>query len=297
MFRMGSNGMKFPELTYAAEDDPAMKRWVIQSIERLAGRDYFVPLYEIWRNDYVAQNKPIMRPVLDLIRVDLRIASGQWPPVVDPASPVVIVSNHPFGILDGFGALSLAEELGRPFRVLLHKDLTKVPEVRPYALPIDFSETREAQLMNLATRKQALELLAQGHTIVVFPAGGVATAPSVFGRAVDLPWKAFTGRMIQASKAQVVPLYFDGQCSPLFHLISKFSATVRLSLMIKEFRNRVGQPLTVRIGGVIPYEELRAAGDRKALMDFLFERVHGMSGEPIGVTRDRMAKLPKWLKS
>ncbi len=289
--------MKFPELTYAADSDPAFKRWVIQTIERLAGRDYFVPLYEIWRRDYVAQNKPIMRPVLDLIRVDLEIVSGQWPPQIDAGPPVVILSNHPFGILDGFGALSLAEDLGRPFHVLLHKDLTKVPEIRPYALPIDFSETREAQAMNIATRKRALELLSQGHTIVVFPAGGVATAPSVFGPAVDLPWKTFTGRMIQASKAQVVPLYFEGQCSWFFHLISKFSATVRLSLMIREFRNRVGKPLRVHIGDVISDGELAAVKDRKALMDLLFDRVHAMADDTLETIRARMQALPEWLKT
>ncbi len=289
--------MKFPELTYAAVDDPAMKRWVIQSIERLAGRDYFVPLYEIWRREYVEQDLPIMRPALDLVRVDLNIASGTWPVQLADGSPLVIVSNHPYGILDGFGALTLAEELGRPFRVLLHKDLMKVPEIRPYSLPIDFAETREAQAMNIATRKEALRLLSEGTTIVVFPSGGVATSPSMFGRAVDLPWKTFTARMVQSAKAQVLPLYFEGQCSPSFHLISKFSATVRLSLMIREFRRRVGQPLTVHVGDVIPFEELSAGGDRKALLNTLFECVHQMSHIPVEETRQRMSELPKWLQS
>ncbi len=288
--------MRFPELTYAADDDPAVKRLIIQSIERMAGRDYFVPLYEIWRREYVGTDKPVMRPVLDLIRVDLAVRSGSWPPKLDPKSPVIIVANHPFGILDGFGALSLAEELGRPFRVLLHKDLTKVPEIRPYALPINFADTRDGQAMNIATRKQALQLLAHGHTVVVFPSGGVATSPTMFGRAVDLPWKAFTGRMILSSKAQVLPLYFEGQCSPLFHLISKFSLTMRLSLMIREFRNRVGKPLDVHIGDVIPFAELQAVGDRRALMDFLYHRVHAMSDMPVAAARQRVEQLPIWLR-
>ncbi|MGI9422214.1 MAG: lysophospholipid acyltransferase family protein [Hyphomicrobiaceae bacterium] len=288
--------MKFPELTYAAEEDPALKRWIIQSIERLAGRDYFVPLYEIWRREYAEQNLPIMRPALDLIRVQLEIVSGKFPPEIDEGAPVVIVSNHPFGILDGFGALALAEELGRPFRIMLHKDLMKVPEIRPYSLPIDFSDTRRARAMNLATRKQALELLREGTTIVVFPGGGVATSPTVFGRAVELPWKTFTARMIQSAHAQVLPLYFEGQCSPLFHLISKYSATVRTSLLISEFRRCVGQPLRCHIGELIPYPELEANGGRKEMLDALFERVHEMSSEPIASTRARMEELPDWLK-
>lgn len=288
--------MRFPELTYAADDDPALKRLIIQSIERLAGRDYFVPLYEIWRRDYVAQNGRVMRPVLDLIRVDLEIKSGNWPPVLSPDAPAVIVSNHPFGILDGFGALALAEDLGRPFRVLLHKDLMKVPEIRPYSLPIDFGETREAQAMNIATRKEALRLLDEGTTIVVFPAGGVATSPTIFGPAVDLPWKTFTARMILASHAQVVPMFFEGQCTPLFHLISRYSQTLRLSLMIREFRRSVGQPLNVHVGDIIGFDELNAMGGRKAMMEALYDRVHRLAGGSAERSRMVMEQLPDWLK-
>ena len=294
--KTGLRPMKFPELTYAANEDPAFKRWIILSIERLAGRDYFVPLYEIWRREYAEQNRPIMRPALELIRVQLEIVSGHFPPKIDDGAPVVIVSNHPFGILDGFGALSLAEDLGRPFRVLLHKDLMKVPEIRPYSLPIDFSDTRQARAMNLATRKEALELLRDGTTIVVFPGGGVATSPTTFGRAVELPWKTFTARMIQSAHAQVLPLYFEGQCSPLFHFISRFSPTVRTSLLISEFRRCVGQTLRVHVGDMIPYADLEALGGRREMLDGLFDRVHAMSSEPIESTRARMESLPDWLK-
>ncbi|HUS96199.1 MAG TPA: lysophospholipid acyltransferase family protein, partial [Hyphomicrobiaceae bacterium] len=270
--------MKFPELTYATPSDPAWKRLTIQTMERWAGRDYFVPHYETWRRDIVGQKPHIMRPALDLLKVDLQLASGQWPPKLDQDAPLVVVSNHPFGILDGFAALALAEELGRPFKVLIHKDLIRVPEIRPYSLPIDFAETREAQAANIETRRTALRLLAEGTTIVVFPAGGVATSPTVFGRAVDLPWKTFTARMIQASKAQVLPLYIEGQCSPLFHLVSKYSLTLRLSIIIREFRRKVGEPLRVHIGEVIPFEAIEARTDRKAVMRMLYDRVHAMSG-------------------
>ncbi|MGI9523570.1 MAG: lysophospholipid acyltransferase family protein [Hyphomicrobiaceae bacterium] len=288
--------MKFPELSYAADTDPRLKRWFIKSIERWAGRDYFVPLYEIWRRDYVAEGGPVMLPVLDLIRVELEIAAGHWPPKLNPDAPVVIVSNHPYGIMDGFGALALAEDLGRPFRALIHKDLMRVPEIGPYGLPIDFSETREARTLNISTRKAALSLLQAGTTIIVFPGGGVATSPTMFGRAVDLPWKTFTARMIMASRAQVLPLFFEGQCSPLFHFMSKFSPTVRMSLMIREFRRRVGQPLRVHVGDVLTSDDLSNAGDRKSLMNALFERVYAMSDVPAPEALQRMARLPEWLR-
>ena len=201
------------------------------------------------------------------------------------------------GILDGLGTLSLVERLGRPYRVLINKDLMKVPEIRPYSLPIDFSPTREAQATNLDTRKQALRLLSEGTTIVVFPGGGVSTAPTTFGRAVDLPWKTFTARMIQSSKAQVLPLYFEGQCSPLFQWVSKWSPTLRLSLIIREFRSRVGQPLSVHVGNVIPFAEMAAIKDRKTLITMLCERTHALGGIGPDEVHAEMARLPRWLRT
>ena len=52
-------------------------------------------------------------------------------------------------ILAGIAVLALAEELGRPYRILVNSDFMKLPEIRPHALPIDFSESREAIATNL----------------------------------------------------------------------------------------------------------------------------------------------------
>jgi putative hemolysin len=287
--------MRFPELTYATENDPRWKQWAIRGIERISGRNFFIPYYVAWQRDIVPAGGPIIGPALDLIDVRVDVASGTFPPALDDA-PLIVVANHPYGILDGLGTLALVERLGRPYKVLINNDLLRVPEIRPYSLPIDFSGTRAAQATNIATRQEALRLLKEGTTVVVFPAGGVATSPTTFGKAVDLPWKLFTARMIHASGAQVLPLYFEGQCSSLFQFVSKFSPTLRLSLIIREFRSRVGHPLTVHVGDVIPAEVCQAIRDRKALMAMLYEAVHALGGIDPCEARSRMANLPSWLK-
>lgn len=285
----------FPELSYANPADPWLKRSLIDAMERWAGRSYFVPLYKRWKYEVIPSGGPIMRAVFELCDVALDI-SGNWPARIDPGAPLVIVANHPYGILDGLAALTLAEEIGRPFRVLINKDLTKVPEIRPYALSVDFSETRAALAANLAMRAEAIALLKQGVTIVVFPAGGVATAPSAFARAVDLPWKTFTARMIQASGAQVLPVYFEGQCSPLFHVASRLHPTLRLSLMIREFRRMVGGRLVARIGEAITPAELATIRDRFELTMMLFTRVHALGGVPIAEVEAQAELLPEYLR-
>jgi putative hemolysin len=270
---------KFRELTYASPSDPRLKRWVIHAIEGLSGRERFLPLYRYWHDHIVPRSPRMWGDVLDLVDVKLDIDSaGQpWPPPISPTTPLVMIANHPFGIGDGLAILALAEQLERPFKVLINNQLLRVPEIRPFSLPIDFEETREAQVTNLKSRKEALAALASGTTIIVFPAGGVATAKTPFGKAVDLPWKLFTARMIQSAKASVLPIWFEGQNGPLFQLASRFSLTLRLSLLVSEFRRFAGSILKVRIGDIIPFEELKNRNDRKLLTDELHEIVHRLA--------------------
>jgi len=294
--------IQFPELTYASPEDHWSRRYVIRSMEYIAGRSYFVKPYRRWQTEHIEKGKRVIAPMLPLIDIDLTIAQGDWPAKLDAEQPLVIVSNHPYGVLDGIGALRLAEDLevrlGRPFRVLIHKDLMKIPETRQYCLPISFEETREAQAANIKTRNEALQLLKDGTTSVVFPAGGVATSPDLFGPAVDLPWKTFTARLITAARAQVLPIYFEGQCSRFFMFISRVSPTLRLSMMIRELRRRVGSKLNVRIGEVVPFQDVyEAAGnDRKAVIELMFDRVHAMADRPLDEIKADQQRLPAWLR-
>ncbi|MEM8796908.1 MAG: lysophospholipid acyltransferase family protein [Pseudomonadota bacterium] len=270
---------RFPELSYAADGDPRLKRWVIHTVEGLSGRDRYLDLYETWRARFVGKSDTIMGDLLRLLNVRITRHAKQWPPNDIPDGPLVIVANHPFGVGDGMASLALAEELGRPFRVIINKELMKIPEIRPYSLPVDFNETREAVQTNLQTKKEALRLLAEGVTIVVFPAGGVATAKKAFGKAQDLPWKLFPARLIQSARATVLPVYFAGQNGPIFHIVSKFSMTLRLSLLIREFKRFTKSAVHIYIGDFIPYEDLAHIKDRQKLTDALHDSVHDLAPE------------------
>ena len=276
MIKPRKKALRFPELSYASPADPKLKQWLIRRIERFSGRDYFADYYETWRSDIVGRSSRIMGDMLDLLGISLTVHGQAWPPRRVPNTPLVMIANHPFGIGDGVAILALAEQLGRPFRVMIHKDLMRVPEIQPYSLPVSFEETREALQTNLETRRQAVRLLKEGVIIVVFPAGGVATAKKGVGRVEDLPWKMFPARMIQAAGASVIPVYFEGQNTRLFHLVSQFSLTMRLSLLIREFRRLVGGTITAHVGNLIEADVLAGIRDRRQMTDYLFNAVFAL---------------------
>lgn len=270
--------MDHAEFSYANPDHPLLKRVVIRAIEGLSGRRQLLKTYALWRESFVGTSPTIWGDLLGLINLNVALEADAWPPRDLPQGPLVIIANHPYGIGDGLAILSLAEQLGRPFKILINNELLKVPEVRPFSLPVDFEETKDALKTNMQTRRLALELLAAGGTVVVFPGGGVATARKPFGRAEELPWKTFTAKMIRSSRATVLPIYFHGQNSWLFHLVSGFSLTLRLSLLVREFRRLLGSAITTRAGVPIPYETLAGFRDQKEVMDYLQGQVMRLAG-------------------
>jgi putative hemolysin len=283
----------FPELSYANAEDARLKRWFIRSVEGLAGRDRYARLYQIWRRDIAPTGERIFGRMLELIDVSVR-RQDPWPPADLPAGPLVIIANHPFGIGDGIAILSLTEQLGRPFRVMINAELLKIEEMKPYSLSIDFTETKAALKNNLAVRKEAVRLIKEGVVIVIFPGGGVATAPRGFGKAEDLPWKMFPARLVQEAKASVIPVHFSGQNGRLFHIVSgpmnmvdeenklkrmvgQVSLTLRTSLLIREFIRLSGKSISVRIGKVIPWSEIEPLRDRKDLISYLYKAVFALA--------------------
>src|SRR5262249_36501258 len=140
-------------LTYASPRDPRWKRWLMRAIEDISGRRSLLKVYYRWRTEIAGKSPRMMGALLDMVDARLDIASGIWAVEVPAGSPLVVVANHPFGIGDGVALLALAESLGRPYRILINSDFLRVPEIRPHALPIDFSGTPEATETNLATRR------------------------------------------------------------------------------------------------------------------------------------------------
>ncbi len=74
----------------------------------------------------------------------------------------------------------------------------------------------------------------------------------------------------------MVPVFFAGQNSRLFQIASHINLALRLSLIFKEVRDRIGTTLPVAIGDPIPFAEIAHLADRKALADELRQRTYAL---------------------
>jgi len=262
---MASNEIE--AFSYAAPDDPRLKRLLIRAIERMTGQPYLKSLYDEHRLNPVPGESFWAAALRSL---ELKLSYNEDALARLPKSgPLVVVANHPFGVLDGLIISYLISQVRDDFLVLTNSVLYQADEIRAYLLPIDFAETKEALGTNLKSRAAAKNHLLRGGVLVVFPAGGASTAPKLWSkRAVDAEWKNFAAKLITSAKAPVAPVYFAGQNSRLFQIASHISMTLRLSLFFKEVYDKIGSELEVRIGELIPYSEL-ASLDRAKLMEHL----------------------------
>jgi putative hemolysin len=268
------------EISYAASARSKGGRAFVRLMENATGRIGLIKRARGYEHE-VAKGRDFWQVIVERYGLSLDVVGGSLSTI--PANgPLILIANHPYGILDGLMMGYILSVLRGDFRIIAHQVFRKARELDRVILPIDFDETEAAVKRNLQTRAEALSYLKAGGAIGIFPGGTVATAPEPFGRPMDPVWRNFTARMIARSDATVVPIYFDDHTSRLFQLASHLHYTLRLGLLIKEFCARVDEPVRIVVGQPIPRHDIAArAGDAKAMMDFLRRSTYELSPRPL----------------
>lgn len=185
--------------------------------------------------------------------------------------PLIIVANHPFGVIDPVMLARWAAQFRPELKVMTNSLMLAMKELEGHVIPVNPFGGDTAAKKNLAPMKEAIRLLRGGGTLVIFPAGEVAAYKP--GRGVDEPaWSNHVGSLVRRTQATVLPVYFPGSNSMLFHTAGLIHPRLRTSLLLREFCNRAGTEVTMRVGHPIPYSRLKKFEDDESLTRYL--RIH-----------------------
>ncbi len=260
------------KLSYANTFDDPWKANTIRTMEWFTGKLTLLRLIRKFEKRGVPEGQAFWAQALETMGIRLETPDHEIARIPRDG-PLVVVANHPHGLVDG---MVLAELLGRvrtDYKILTRSLLTGVAEISRFMIPVPFPHEEGALDRNLEMRKRAMDHLGLGGAIVVFPSGTVAAAQKPFGPAIEAEWNPFTAKMIQRSRANVLPIRFPGQNSRLYQLANLTSATLRQGLLLHEVVHSLNRPQRPIIGEPIGRDEVAEwVGNPRGFMAALRER-------------------------
>ena len=169
---------------------------------------------------------------------------------------VVVVANHPHGLVDGMIMGELVSRVRPDFRILTRSLLTGIPEIEEFMIPVPFPHEENSRELGLQMRDLTMAHLAAGGVVILFPAGKVACSETWFGPAIEAEGNVFTQKMITTSGAVILPIHVTGQNSRAYQIANKLAATLRQGLLLYEIRRALFKPQRPHVGMPISAEEL-----------------------------------------
>ncbi|KAJ56909.1 acyltransferase [Actibacterium mucosum KCTC 23349] len=268
-------------LTYSNTFESAIVRTFIRAMEWMTGKITIVRRIREFERRGAPEGQAFWGATMDVMGIDLQTPQEQLDRI--PAEgPVVLVANHPHGLVDG---MILADLVGRrrdDYRILTRALLTGIDEsAASYMIPVPFPHQADAQREMIRMRAAAMEHLGTNGLIALFPSGVVATSETAFGPVVEAEWNVFTAKMIRKSGATIVPLYFQGSNSRWYQVANKISAVLRQGLLIHEVVHSFDKPQAPIIGHPItPEEWAEPIQNPRQFMAWLRERTLALKDNP-----------------
>lgn len=177
---------------------------------------------------------------------------------------MIVVSNHPYGGIDGIIALSVLSRIRPDIKVLTNFMLSQIPNLKDCFLPVNPFTDKPGMKSSFAGLKGAEEHLANGGLLVLFPAGEVSSNNNDEKIVMDIEWQPSIIKLIKRFSVPVLPVYFHGSNSKYFMFLGKINPVLRTLRLPGELSNKKGKTIIFRIGTIIPCAEInsfKAIGD------------------------------------
>jgi putative hemolysin len=197
--------------------------------------------------------------------------------LIPKEGPLVVVCNHPFGALDGLMALKILLQARGDIKVMANFILSEVKPISDFFLAVNPFESQGNKNSRGGIRA-SLEHVQSGGCLIVFPAGEVSTLPKgKLRQPVDKRWSDSVIKLIQKTTATVLPIYFYGDNSYLFHLLGKIHPQLRTVALPAELLRKRNKELVVEIGRPILHKDWSVIDDVAQLNRYFRSKVYALS--------------------
>ena len=267
---MTNNNIAF---TFASSEVNKLGQNFIKVTELCTGKLKLKSLYD----EYLKENNPPENFWHDAIKKLKLNLVPYYSSSIPKTGRLIVVANHAFGVADGVSICSIISQVRYDYKMITHKVLRQADAIKEKIIPIDFSNTKEAIKNNLTARKSAVEVLKNNGIVVIFPSGQIATKTKLSNfKANDGEWKQFTSKLAVKTDSPILPMFFEGENSQLFHIANKIGQTFRYSLMMYELKRKIGDTIHLHIGEIIESQKLKEIGDLKEITKYIRQKTYAL---------------------
>ena len=217
---------------------------------------------------------PFIEQAMDALGVTFNV-DGQPVSRIPKTGPLVVVCNHPFGVLEGLMLVKILREVRTDIKIMANFMLTKIPEMEDLIIEVDPFGKPDSAKKNIAGLKASMRWIKDGGALIVFPAGEVSSLKVKKAMVADPEWSPMVGRIIRKTKAQALPVFFDGRNSGLFQTLGLIHPKLRTVMLPHEnLRQGGGKPIRVALGSAISSDKLAGFDTDAEIMDYLRFRTY-----------------------
>ena len=190
--------------------------------------------------------------------------------------PFIVVANHPFGGIDALILLKIFAEIRPDLKAMANFLLQKIEPIKDLIFPVNPFETRKDAKSSLAGIKSALAHLEEGKPLAIFPAGEVSSYQPESSIIQDREWQPSILKFIKKVQVPIIPVYFHGTNSRLFHLLGQLHPVLRTAKLPSELFNKKNKTIKIRIGNPIPVKEQDEFSDISHFGRYLRARTYAL---------------------
>ncbi len=216
---------------------------------------------------------------------------------VDPADlqnvpkdgPLMFVSNHPYGAIDGLALVHVLGGVRPDLKVMANFLLQQLEPLRDRFIGVNPFE-QLSSLSSFQGMRQAMAHVKEGNALAIFPAGEVSSWRTEIKAVADPRWKTPVIKLAQHVQAPVVPVWFDGANSLVFHVLGMIHPNLRTLALPNEMLRMRGRSVRMRIGKPIPPKDIAAFSSTEQLARYLRAKTYAL-GSGVQVKRELFSPL------
>lgn len=260
--------------------------WILNLVKKFFAIE---KINQIYKENGAQSGPEFIDSVISKLKIKYTV-SDAFEKRIPSTGPFIIIANHPLGGLEGLLLLKLICGIRPDFRLQGNFLVQHIEALKAYILPVNPFENFKSAHSSYKGIKDAYKHLKEGGSLGIFPAGEVSSYQVKEMRITDRQWQKSSIKFIKTAGVPVIPVYFQGSNSAMFHFLGYIHPILRTAKLPSEILNKSNQNINIVFRKQIPVKTINSFSSVKSLSHYLRAKTYSLSG-PLKTQKFFQSKL------